>query len=177
MKKPKSRVQRFRKALFIFYLAIIGTLFLVGKINKISFWILTVIFLVIYIVYKRNRSNKLKYPTLEEIDYMEGEEFEQFLQYKFKKLGYKVSLTPVTGDYGADLILTRKGEIYVVQAKRYSNNVGVSAVQEVVASMKYYDATNGIVVTNSKFTAAAKKLAEVNEVELWDREQVKQLIR
>lgn len=177
MKKPKSRVQKFRKALFIFYLAIIVTLFIVNKLNEITFWILTALFIATYLIYKRYRGNKLKYPTLEEIDCMEGEEFEEFLQYKFKKLGYKAKLTSVTGDYGADLILTRKGETFVVQAKRYSSNVGVAAVQEVVASMKYYEADKGIVVTNSRYTSAAEKLATVNEIDLWDRDDIIRLIR
>lgn len=60
----------------------------------------------------------------------------------------------------------------VVQAKRYQKNVGVEAVQQVIGSMRYYDADYAMVVTNSYFTASAIKLAEANDVLLWDRDQL-----
>ena len=59
---------------------------------------------------------------------------------------------------------------FAVQAKRYSNNVGVSAGQEVVASKNYYACDEAIVVTNNYFTNAAIKLAVSNNVELLDRD-------
>ena len=57
---------------------------------------------------------------------------------------------------------------------RYSidRKVTNSAVQEVVASLAYYTRNKGIVVTNSFFTQSAKELAKVNNVELWDRNDV-----
>ena len=70
---------------------------------------------------------------------------------------------------GADLILRRRGEKIVVQAKRYEKNVGIAAVQEAVGSVAYYDADRAMVVTNSGFTKSARNLARQNEVELWGR--------
>jgi len=58
-------------------------------------------------------------------------------------MGYNVLKTPYSKDQGADLILERFEEMTVVQAKRYKGNVGNSAVQEVVASKAYYQATEG----------------------------------
>ena len=68
----------------------------------------------------------------------------------------------------------KDGEELVIQAKRYSidRKVTNSAVQEVVASLAYYTRNKGIVVTNSFFTQSAKELAKVNNVELWDRNDV-----
>ena len=60
----------------------------------------------------------------------------------------------------------------VVQAKRYFNKVSNKAVQEVVASMKYYNATSGIVVTNNYFTKSAIEFAEANNIKLWDRDKL-----
>ena len=133
--------------------------------------ILTVI--LIYFIYKITSSylqskKYLKY-DLSQIDKMDGLEFEKLLCVYFSKLGYKSYVTPSTNDFGADLVLKKNHERTVVQAKRYKQKVGLSAVQEVVASKAYYNATKATVVTNSFFTDSAKKLAKVNNVELIDR--------
>ena len=103
---------------------------------------------------------------------MTGVEFENFLMYHFRKLGYKVKTTPTSNDYGADLILTKNGHRICVQAKRYKSNVGNSAVQEVCAAMAYYKCDSGMVVTNSYFTTNAKNLAKANNIKLWDRDSI-----
>lgn len=109
---------------------------------------------------------------LSKIDRMSGEEFEYYLKLKFRKLGYKVEITPVTGDYGADLFCFNKNETIVVQAKRYEGNVGTAAVQEIVGAREYYEADSCIVITNSYFTVNAYNLAEANEVVLIDRDEL-----
>ena len=108
--------------------------------------------------------------TLEQIDYMTGEEFEIFLEALFSTFGYKVHRTQSTGDYGADLIIENSNTRIAVQAKRYSNNVGVSSVQEVVAAKNYYSCDEAMVVSNNYYTPAAKKLASSNNVLLLDRD-------
>jgi hypothetical protein len=103
------------------------------------------------------------------VDTMDGVEFEQRLAHMYAFYGYKVRSTAVTGDFGADLVLERPNERKVVQAKRYSSNVGVEAVQQAVAAMAHYGANSAAVVTNSYFTAAAQSLAASNGVQLVDR--------
>ena len=107
---------------------------------------------------------------------MTGEEFEQFLGELFKKRGFKITYTSISGDYGADLILRDGDEKIAVQAKRYSGNVGVKAVQEVIGAVKMYDADEAWVVTNSYFTKQAIKLAEINDVYLIDRDELIDII-
>lgn len=109
---------------------------------------------------------------LSTIDNMTGEEFENYLKIYFESIGYKVKKTPASNDYGADLYCKNKNEVVVVQAKRYEGKVGNSAVQEVVAAREYYEADRCMVVTNSYFTKNAVNLAEVNQVELWDRDRL-----
>lgn len=104
------------------------------------------------------------------IDKMSGVEFEEYLKYNFEKLGYKVSTTRVSNDYGCDLVLKKHNTRICVQAKRYSSSVGNKAVQEVVAAMAVYKCSKGIVVTNSYFTSNAKVLAKANKIDLWDRQ-------
>src|SRR5204863_5061935 len=62
---------------------------------------------------------------IREIDRMEGWEFEECLERLFRRLGYAVEQTRYSGDFGADLVLTRKGKGLVVQAKRSRGRVGV----------------------------------------------------
>jgi restriction system protein len=92
-------------------------------------------------------------------------------------MGYRGSLTPETGDYGADLILEKAGTRTVVQAKRWKLPVGIEAVQQIIGAMKYYQATKGMVVTNSVYTLNAQELARVNDIDLIDREQLIGLLR
>ncbi len=125
-------------------------------------------------------STRLEVPEIgyliDQVDRMTGEEFEEFLACCFRNLGYAVEMTPKTGDFGADLILSKARKKTVVQAKRYQGKVGNSAVQEVVSAVKYYGAQDAIVITNSMFTSNAHKLAQANGVQLWGREQLIDLV-
>ncbi|WP_445251056.1 MULTISPECIES: restriction endonuclease [unclassified Microcoleus] len=64
----------------------------------------------------------------------------------------------------------------MVQAKRSKNPVGIKAVQEVARAVRHYRENKGIVITNNRFTENACKLAESNEVELWDRKRLIEFI-
>ncbi len=127
--------------------------------------------------YKAHKEKKLKArynnSGIDKIDRMSGEQFEYWLKCRFEKQGYKASTTPKTKDFGADLILRKKGgETIIVQAKRYRGRIGIKAVQEVIGALSYYHCQKGLVITNSYFTSSAKKLAYESSVELWDRETI-----
>lgn len=107
-----------------------------------------------------------------DVDRFTGRQFEEYLQFLFRKLGFKTSLTPPQGDFGADLILERDGLRTAVQAKRFAGTVGVDAIQQVVAAMPFYECNRAIVVTNSYFSKRAQELAKANQVELWDRKKL-----
>jgi restriction system protein len=63
-----------------------------------------------------------------------------------------LSMTRLGGDYGADLVLSKDGKRIVVQAKRYSKNVGLKAVQEVRGAGSHYGASAVWVITNRDYT-------------------------
>ncbi len=75
----------------------------------------------------RRLKNMYLHCGMDDIDEMTGIEFEVYLYHKFRKQGYKVKLTPVSGDYGADLVLKKKREKIVVQAKRYQPGIVLCA--------------------------------------------------
>jgi restriction system protein len=105
-----------------------------------------------------------------QIDAMDGITFERCLAHLFTGLGYRVERTRARGDYGADLVLEKDGARTVVQAKRWTKNVGVKAIQEAVSAKPMYRCDRAMVVTNRYFTEQAKLLAEANGVELWNRD-------
>ena len=126
------------------------------------------------IIYIKSSILKEKYINsgIDTIDKFSGEEFERFLLAHFKNLGYKGELTPKTNDYGADLALSKAGSKVVVQAKRWTNAVGIKAIQEIIGAKEYYKADSCLVVTNNYFTPNAIKLAASSNVELWDRDKL-----
>jgi restriction system protein len=130
----------------------------------------------VLIVIRMQREEKLKKSGIRDIDKMDGIQFEHYLKLLFSSKGYKVEVTRASGDYGADLVLRKDNKKIVVQAKRHTKNVGVSAIQEVVGSKAHYKADEAWVITNSDFTEAAVNLAQSNGVRLINREQLIEMI-
>ena len=115
------------------------------------------------------QSNK----SIADINNMTGVEFEEFCKFILKNNGFgNVRMTETTGDYGGDLLAEMNGIKYVFQCKRYSNLVGISAVQEVIGSKTIYHTHVAVVFTNSYFTKNAEILAEKSNVLLWDRDRL-----
>ncbi len=115
--------------------------------------------------------------TMEELDRMEGHEFEYACAELLRHAGYRdVTVTQGAGDYGID-ILARRGTVrYAVQCKRYNSNVSVKAVQEAGIGCDYYHCDAAAVMTNSNFTKQAINLAQTTGVRLWDRSFLYELI-
>lgn len=128
---------------------------------------------------KQRMKNLLENPMVEkkvnilDIDLMTGVEFEKCIGDLFIRKGYSVSYTKTTRDQGIDVIAEKDGYKIGIQAKRYTESVGNSAVQEAAAGKLYYSLDKVMVITNSTFTQAAIDLANANDIVLWDREVLK----
>ncbi|AAU16824.1 restriction endonuclease [Bacillus cereus] len=144
-------------------------------------WQIALLLLIIIFpldMYKKNKDKKahksyldlLRQSSINQIDQMNGRQFEEYLSSLYQSLGYQTEVTKGSGDFGADLVLKNNGTKIVVQAKRYKNKVGIQSVQEVVGAKRYYDAAHTWVVTNNYFTEPARKLAHANDVLLIDRD-------
>jgi HJR/Mrr/RecB family endonuclease len=114
--------------------------------------------------------------SIEDIDACTGEEFEDFIADIFKREGYNTELTKSSGDQGVDIIASNLKEKVAIQTKRYSQNVTNKAIQEVIAGANFYDCDRSMVITNSYFTKSAIELAEANNVQLIDRNELESLI-
>jgi restriction system protein len=93
---------------------------------------------------------------------MSGTDFEDHVARIARRAGVPVIMTPLTGDWGVDLIVGRRPHRLAIQCKRQSRPVGAGAVQEVVAGAPMQDCAQTMVVTNHDFTPAARKLAELH---------------
>lgn len=127
-----------------------------------------IIYLIFLIVDQQNKQ-KLKASGIHDVDTMDGFQFEYYLVELFKSHNYSARKTPNNNDFGADLLLKKDGKKIVVQAKRYKNNVGIKAVQEIIGAKSYYKAQEAWVVTNSEYTKSAIELARKSNVRLIDR--------
>jgi restriction system protein len=87
-------------------------------------------------------------------------------------MGLETRQTQASRDGGVDCVAydTRPilGGKVVIQAKRYSNTVGVSAVRDLYGTMMNEGATKGILVTTSGYGKDAFNFAKDKPIELID---------
>jgi restriction system protein len=175
-KKQQKQLEEGIKVLLIF---IAGTSYFYTKsLNQTVIYVGFAFLLVLSIlIYQNNkRRQRLRESGIYEIDSMDGIQFEHYLKELYNSHGYKAEITVASGDYGGDLILWKENRKVVIQAKRYSKDVGMKAVQEVMGAKAYYSTDEAWVVTNRYFTKAAKELAKKSNVILIDRELLIDLI-
>jgi restriction system protein len=122
----------------------------------------------------RQRRRDLRYAMsdLAAVDDMSGVEFEEFVAAQLRTVGWGVTHTASTGDYGVDLVAQKDGTRMAVQCKRQAKAVGVAAVQQVVSGARQHGCNRAVVVTNQAFTKAARQLAATHRCGLVGREQL-----
>lgn len=115
--------------------------------------------------------------TLKQLDKMDGHQFEYACADILKANGYKhVKVTRGSGDFGVDIIAEKDKVKYAIQCKRYNHKLDNTPIQEVVGGLTYYQCDKGAVMTNQYFTEPAKQLAQVNDVELLDRDTLSHMV-
>ena len=99
-------------------------------------------------------------------------EFENLVSNLFEKMELEAKLTRSSRDGGVDVVAfdTRPvlGGKVVIQAKRYRNAVGVSAVRDLYGTMMNEGANKGILVTTSGYGPDAFDFAKDKPIELID---------
>ena len=99
---------------------------------------------------------------------MDWEEFEHLIrelfEQEFNQNGGEVKITQASRDGGVDAVAfdpdpIRGGKI-VIQAKRYTNTVGVSAVRDLYGTVMNEGATKGILVTTADYGPDAYDFAK-----------------
>ena len=105
---------------------------------------------------------------------MDWQDFEHLIRELFEKefadRGAEVKITQASRDRGVDAIVFDPDPIhggkYVIQAKRYTNTVDVSAVRDLCAVVKKEGASRGILVTTSTYGSDAYAFANNEPVTL-----------
>jgi len=105
--------------------------------------------------------------------------FEEQMAEMFRRLGYRVILTPYQGDHGIDLKVINPTEYAIVQCKRYAqrNKVGEEYVREFFGCMQHESADIGYMITTSDFTDNAYKWAKGKRIVLINEEWLRDMLR
>lgn len=97
-------------------------------------------------------------------------EFESLITNLFQKMGLETRQTQASRDGGVDCVAFDTRPIFggkvVIQAKRYKNTVGVSAVRDLYGTVQNEGASKGILVTTSGYGQASYDFAEGKPLEL-----------
>jgi restriction system protein len=97
-------------------------------------------------------------------------EFEALIQNLFTKMGLEARQTRPSRDGGVDCVAWDPRPIFggkvVIQAKRYKNTVGVSAVRDLFGTLQNEGASKGILVTTSGYGQASYDFAQNKPIEL-----------
>lgn len=97
-------------------------------------------------------------------------EFESLITNLFSKMGLDTKLTQPSRDGGVDCVAFDSRPILggkvIIQAKRYKNTVGVSAVRDLFGTLHNEGASKGILVTTSGFGKATYDFANGKPLEL-----------
>ena len=101
---------------------------------------------------------------------MKPTDFESLIQNLFTKMGLEARQTRPSRDGGIDCVAYDTRPIFggkiVIQAKRYKNTVGVSAVRDLFGTLQNEGASKGILVTTSGYGKASMEFANCKPLEL-----------
>jgi restriction system protein len=99
-------------------------------------------------------------------------EFEGLITNLFARMGLDTRQTRPSRDGGVDCVAFDQRPVFggkvVIQAKRYKNTVGVSAVRDLFGTVQNEGASKGILVTTSGYGKAAFEFAKGKPLELLD---------
>lgn len=97
-------------------------------------------------------------------------EFEALIQNLFTKIGLETHQTQASRDGGVDAIAYDSRPIFggkiIIQAKRYKNTVGVSAVRDLYGTVLNEGAGKGLLVTTSGYGKSSYEFAKNKPLEL-----------
>jgi HJR/Mrr/RecB family endonuclease len=110
--------------------------------------------------------------------------FEKLLAKILEELGYEIELQRGTKDGGVDIFALKADRIlgphrYLLQAKRWTNAVGVEPVRELLFLHGHHKITKSCLATTSRFTAGAWELARdyAWQLELRDFDKLQEWIQ
>jgi len=116
------------------------------------------------------RLTKLRTHKIEFLLRLTPGEFEEIVGDMYRKFGYSVERTPMSNDFGRDLILNKDGKKTFVECKRYDRDtpIGRRPLQLFYGVIMNMKADAGIFVTTSSFAKTAVNFAGETDIKLID---------
>ena len=132
-------------------------------------------------IFGRKTESKSTTLTLSDLDKLNPNLFEASIAALYKKQGFEIYLTPYSNDKGVDVVVLKNGENYLIQVKQTKSLVGNDAIQEICTAKNYYENKfsenfNLLTVTNNDYSSSAKILAKTNDIQLFNRIHLENLI-
>jgi hypothetical protein len=123
---------------------------------------------------QKQRANAEEY--MKNVIDMKWDEFENLLVKLYKNMGYKVSKTKHTGDFGADLIAIKGSDSICIEAKHYNRKIVKEVVKNVFCAKHVYKTDRAIIVTINDFTKPAYEWGEILGVELINYSRLEKIL-
>ena len=111
------------------------------------------------------------------------DKFEQFVANRFKKRGYKTTLTSATNDGGKDIIVEKNGVKTYIECKYWQagNSIGREPIQKLAGAAMMDGVKNAIFITTSSYHSNAYEAARALNsngfnIQLWDTDKLLKFI-
>lgn len=142
-----------------------NTLIMLGVVLALT--LVTVVILMIGAAWVRTK--RARAIQMSGVDQMDGFTFEKYVVRLLKRQGYRNVRLTEKYDLGIDVIADKAGERWGIQVKRNHKPTKALSVRQAVTALTHYKCTRAMVVSNSIYTGAAKRLAASNNCVLIDR--------
>ena len=147
--------------------------------------IITIGLIILLVIALRQRKDEEKQLTheeevliadIEDVDAMTQAEFNEYFVTLFNKMGYKSEA--VEGEKGCNVLLHRKseGDDIVIALPLTREKIGNDMVDAVVAAREAHGATEGWIITNSKYADKTIKYAKSLKLRLVDRRILRSIL-
>lgn len=158
----------------IFHFNQVDTFHLLPESVDQKYFLLSGIILAPFIIsiFLEDRKRKIKADTIEQMRALSPQDFETLVAETYRAQGHKVEEVGSTGDHGIDLVVhTRRGEVWLVQCKKYRGKVGEPVVRDFYGALRAAEADAGAIVTTGSITEQARLWAEGKPLHLYDGEE------
>lgn len=99
---------------------------------------------------------------------MKPRDYEFAVAEHYRALGYAVEVTPMSNDYGVDLVARKGAERLAVQAKMYGGQrpINRDMVMQLHGAKAYFDCTRAVIATDARVKPDAEEVARKLGVEV-----------
>ena len=170
-----TQINEFRIAFFI--TVGLDVLTIIYSIVKAKYFNNRNLYFVKALEEKINKYGKIEIRNLNDLEKLNGTEFEYFAKEYFIKQGHTIISHKKSHDRGADLLTEKDNKLFVVQVKHYNKPVSKNAVLEAVNARIGKKADVAILFVSNETTLTAEDYARNLQVEIINRIEISSYLR